>query len=141
MKAEIDKPVEDKKAKKTGGSSSGGGGRQLTDEIDLSDDPLLEKALDIIRETRRASTSSLQRRLRIGYTRAGRIIDTLQDKGIVGPPKGSEPREILVDLDGEIPTNSSDFDEEDNDIVDGSSPLDDMGDNDSPEEQDLNEIL
>jgi DNA segregation ATPase FtsK/SpoIIIE, S-DNA-T family len=120
MKAEIDKPVEDNDVKKSGSSSGGGsgGGRQPDDEIDMSDDPLLEKALDIIRETRRASTSSLQRRLRIGYTRAGRIIDTLQDKGIVGPPKGSEPREILVDLDGDIPTNSSDFNEDDEDLED-----------------------
>ncbi len=118
MKAEIDKPVEDNDVSKSGSSSGGGsgGGRQPDDEIDLSDDPLLEKALDIIRETRRASTSSLQRRLRIGYTRAGRIIDALQDKGIVGPPKGSEPREILVDLDGDIPSNSSDFGEDDEDF-------------------------
>jgi len=122
MKAEIDKPLEDNDSKKSSSSSGGGsgGGRQPDDEIDMSDDPLLEKALDIIRETRRASTSSLQRRLRIGYTRAGRIIDTLQDKGIVGPPKGSEPREILVDLDGDIPTNSSDFDEDDDENIEDS---------------------
>ncbi len=50
--------------------------------------------------TRRASTSSIQRRLRIGYTRAARLIDILEEKGMVGPSRGAEPREILFDLDG-----------------------------------------
>ncbi|MDI6775047.1 MAG: DNA translocase FtsK 4TM domain-containing protein [Verrucomicrobiota bacterium] len=72
---------------------------------DEADDELIEQSLQIIRETRRASTSSLQRRLRIGYTRAARIMDILEQKGIVGPPRGSDPREILIDLDGEIPDN------------------------------------
>ena len=52
------------------------------------DDELLNQAVEIIRETRRASTSSLQRRLRIGYTRAARIMDILEERGIVGPPRG-----------------------------------------------------
>ncbi len=69
------------------------------------DDTLIEQSLQIIRETQRASTSSLQRRLRIGYTRAARIIDILEERGILGPPRGAEPREILIDLDGEIPNN------------------------------------
>lgn len=69
------------------------------------EDELLNQAIDIIRETQRASTSSLQRRLRIGYTRAARIIDILEERGILGPPRGSDPREILVDLDGGIPNN------------------------------------
>ncbi|MCS6771577.1 MAG: DNA translocase FtsK [Kiritimatiellae bacterium] len=69
------------------------------------DDELLEQAIEIIRQTRRASTSSLQRRLRIGYTRAARIMDLLEQKGIVGPAQGADPREILIDLDGEIPGN------------------------------------
>ena len=62
-----------------------------------------EKAVQIIRETQRASTSSLQRRLRIGYTRAARIMDILEERGIVGPPRGSDAREIMVDLDAESP--------------------------------------
>jgi DNA segregation ATPase FtsK/SpoIIIE, S-DNA-T family len=70
------------------------------------DDGLLESAVEIIRQTKRASTSSLQRRLRIGYTRAARIMDILEEKGIVGPANGSDPREILIDLDGEVPTHS-----------------------------------
>lgn len=57
------------------------------------------EVLNILRETKRASSSSIQRRLRIGYTRAVRIMDTLETEGIVGPLRGSEPREILVDLD------------------------------------------
>lgn len=70
------------------------------------DDELLTQAIEIIRETQRASTSSLQRRLRIGYTRAARMIDILEERGIVGPPRGSDPREILVDLDAGIPDNA-----------------------------------
>ncbi|MDP6526224.1 MAG: DNA translocase FtsK [Kiritimatiellia bacterium] len=74
-------------------------------DVDQEDD-LLPQAVEIIRETRRASTSSLQRRLRIGYTRAARIMDILEEKGLVGPPRGSDPREILIDLEGEIPDNA-----------------------------------
>jgi len=66
---------------------------------DGTDDELLTQAVEIIRETQRASTSSLQRRLRIGYTRAARVMDILEERGIVGPARGAEPREILIDLD------------------------------------------
>ncbi len=66
---------------------------------DGGDDELVEQAIEIIRETHRASTSSLQRRMRIGYTRAARVIDILEERGLLGPPRGSEPREILIDLD------------------------------------------
>ena len=72
---------------------------------DAEDDQLIEMAVQIIRETQRASTSSLQRRLRIGYTRAARIMDVLEERGLVGPARGSDPREILIDLDGEMPNN------------------------------------
>ena len=77
------------------------------DDGDSEDEELLNQSIEIIRETRRASTSSLQRRLRIGYTRAARIMDILEERGVVGPPRGSDPREILVDLDGQIPNNGS----------------------------------
>ena len=70
---------------------------------DGGDEEIIEQALEVIRQTKRASTSSLQRRLRIGYTRAARIMDLLEERGIIGPPDGAGPREILVDLDGEIP--------------------------------------
>jgi DNA segregation ATPase FtsK/SpoIIIE, S-DNA-T family len=72
------------------------------------DDEMLEAAVEVIRQTRRASTSSLQRRLRIGYTRAARLMDLLEERGVIGPPQGSDPREILIDLDGDIPQNDLD---------------------------------
>ncbi len=78
---------------------------------DDADDELIEMSIQIIRETQRASTSSLQRRLRIGYTRAARVMDVLEERGIVGPARGSDPREILIDLDGEVPNNTADPEE------------------------------
>jgi S-DNA-T family DNA segregation ATPase FtsK/SpoIIIE len=74
------------------------------------DEEMINNALEVIRRTQRASTTMLQRRLKIGYTRAARIMDTLEEKGIVGPQQGSGTREILVDLDHVIPSNSG-FDE------------------------------
>lgn len=64
------------------------------------DEELIEKCIDVIRAEKKASVSLMQRRLRLGYTRAARIMDELEDRGIVGPSRGAEPREILVDLDG-----------------------------------------
>ncbi len=67
---------------------------------DLGDDEeLYQQALDVLKSTKRASTSMLQRRLRIGYNRAARVMEIMEEKGIVGPENGSSPREILVDLD------------------------------------------
>jgi len=74
-------------------------------EEGVTDDALLPNALEVVRLTRRASTTMLQRRLRIGYTRAARLMDILEERGIVGPQVGSGTREILVDLDKEIPVN------------------------------------
>jgi S-DNA-T family DNA segregation ATPase FtsK/SpoIIIE len=62
-----------------------------------ADDPLLEEAARIVLSSGVASASSLQRRLRVGFTRGARLIDTLEKLGIVGPPDGAKPREILVD--------------------------------------------
>ena len=62
-----------------------------------SDDPLLWEAADIVVSSGMGSTSNIQRRLSVGYSRAGRIMDMLEEKGIVGPPNGSKPREVLVD--------------------------------------------
>ncbi len=59
------------------------------------DDALINDAITIVRESKKASTSLLQRRLRIGYSRAARIIDVLEQKGIVGPADGAKPREVL----------------------------------------------
>jgi len=90
-----------------------------TGPAEEEDDELLTQAVEIIRETQRASTSSLQRRLRIGYTRAARIMDILEERGIVGEPRGSEPREILVDLDVGMPNNG----EEPEDVEDDDENL------------------
>jgi S-DNA-T family DNA segregation ATPase FtsK/SpoIIIE len=68
-------------------------------EISDEDEELVEKCLEVIRQEKRASTSMLQRRLRLGYTRAARIVDILEQRGILGPGDGAKPREILVDLD------------------------------------------
>jgi S-DNA-T family DNA segregation ATPase FtsK/SpoIIIE len=69
-------------------------------DSDLGDDEeLFQQAMDVLKSTRRASTSMIQRRLRIGYNRAARIMDIMEDKGIVGPENGSSPRDILIDLD------------------------------------------
>jgi S-DNA-T family DNA segregation ATPase FtsK/SpoIIIE len=72
-------------------------------EASEEDEELLEQCVEVIRQTNRASVSVLQRRLRIGYTRAARIMDLLEERGVVGPNKGAEPREILIDLDGQVP--------------------------------------
>lgn len=88
--------IQDKGSSEGGGDAGGSSGGSMDDGVDTE---LLEQSIQIIRETKRASTSSLQRRLRIGYTRAARIMDILEERGIVGPPRGSDPREILIDLD------------------------------------------
>ena len=73
-----------------------------TDEVTAEDEELVEKCIEIIRQEKRASTSLLQRRLRLGYTRAARIVDILEQRGILGPGEGAKPREILVDLDAAV---------------------------------------
>jgi S-DNA-T family DNA segregation ATPase FtsK/SpoIIIE len=64
------------------------------------DEELIQQCIEVIRSEQKASVSLLQRRLRLGYTRAARIMDELEGRGIVGPSQGAEPREILIDLDG-----------------------------------------
>jgi S-DNA-T family DNA segregation ATPase FtsK/SpoIIIE len=64
------------------------------------DEELIQQCIEVIRSEQKASVSLMQRRLRLGYTRAARIMDELEGRGIVGPSKGAEPREILIDLDG-----------------------------------------
>jgi S-DNA-T family DNA segregation ATPase FtsK/SpoIIIE len=87
VQAQIDRAGDD-------GEGGGGGDGDMGD-----DEELYQQALDVLKSSKRASTSNIQRRLRIGYNRAARIIDLLEDNGIVGPENGSSPREILVDLD------------------------------------------
>jgi DNA segregation ATPase FtsK/SpoIIIE, S-DNA-T family len=66
-------------------------------DFDPDDDPLLDKAIEVVVQTQSASVSLLQRRLRVGYTRAGRLIDMLERRGIVSGYEGSKPRRVLVD--------------------------------------------
>jgi S-DNA-T family DNA segregation ATPase FtsK/SpoIIIE len=72
-------------------------------EFDPDEDPLLEKAIEIVVQTQTASVSLLQRRLRVGYTRAGRLIDMLERRGIISGYEGSKPRRVLVS-EAELPT-------------------------------------
>ncbi|HEY2355765.1 MAG TPA: DNA translocase FtsK [Gaiellaceae bacterium] len=66
-------------------------------DFDPDDDPLLDKAIEIVVQTQTASVSLLQRRLRVGYTRAGRLIDMLERRGIISGYEGSKPRRVLID--------------------------------------------
>ncbi|HZJ16150.1 MAG TPA: DNA translocase FtsK [Chthoniobacteraceae bacterium] len=69
------------------------------EEVSDEDEELVEKCIEVMRQEKKASTSLFQRRLRLGYTRAARILDILEARGYVGPGEGAKPREILRDLD------------------------------------------
>ncbi|WP_444313283.1 DNA translocase FtsK, partial [Megasphaera sp.] len=69
------------------------------DSVDFFEDDLMRQAIDMVLETGQASTSMLQRRFRVGYTRAARMIDMMEAMHIVGPNNGSKPREILMTAD------------------------------------------
>lgn len=75
-----------------GASQPDGSGGSVED-----DDPLIWEAADIVVATGLGSTSNIQRKLKVGYSRAGRIMDMLEEKGVVGPANGSKPRDVLVD--------------------------------------------
>jgi S-DNA-T family DNA segregation ATPase FtsK/SpoIIIE len=66
-------------------------------DFDPDEDPLLDKAIEIVVQTQTASVSLIQRRLRVGYTRAGRLVDMLERRGIISGYEGSKPRRVLVD--------------------------------------------
>jgi DNA segregation ATPase FtsK/SpoIIIE, S-DNA-T family len=78
------------------------------DDVTEEDEELVNRCLEIIRQEKRASTSMLQRRLRLGYTRAARVVDILERRGILGPGEGAKPRQILVDLDALVGESSMD---------------------------------
>lgn len=69
------------------------------DTVDEREDELFDQAVQIILEAKQASVSLLQRRMRIGYTRAARLIDYIEGKGIIGPYEGSKPREVLISIE------------------------------------------
>jgi S-DNA-T family DNA segregation ATPase FtsK/SpoIIIE len=77
-----------------------GGGEPGDEDQNSGADPLLRQAIDVVRRNDKASASLLQRRLRIGYARAARMLDQMEDRGIVGPADGSRFREVLVTSDG-----------------------------------------
>jgi DNA segregation ATPase FtsK/SpoIIIE, S-DNA-T family len=74
----------------------GGAGSDKADEFDPDEDPLLTDAIRLVAEMQTASTSMLQRRLRLGYTRAGRMIDMLERRGVISGYEGSKPRQVLI---------------------------------------------
>ena len=84
----------ERKAVQTGNKSAASDPEPNQDEV--CGDELLPAAVDVIFETKQASVSMLQRRLKLGYARAARIVDEMEEKGIVGPFQGSKPREILI---------------------------------------------
>ena len=87
--AQIEKAAEEKPGSDESKEESGGGFGSDYDE-------LLPQAVDVIFETKQASVSMLQRRLKLGYARAARIVDQMEELGIVGPFEGSKPRQLLV---------------------------------------------
>ena len=85
----------DRKAEQTGSGKSAASEPEPTND-EMYGDEMLPAAVDVILETKQASVSMLQRRLKLGYARAARIVDEMEEKGIVGPFQGSKPREILI---------------------------------------------
>lgn len=111
-----------------GSKDNGSGGVSLGGD---SADPLLEEAIQIAIDAGRVSTSYLQRRMKIGYSRAARILDLLEEMGVVGGSDGAKPREVLVT---EWPPHGSSM-EEDTDLTD-----EETDETDSEEEEDIDDI-
>jgi S-DNA-T family DNA segregation ATPase FtsK/SpoIIIE len=74
-------------------------GSATVEEVTEEEEELVQKCIDIMRQERKASTSLFQRRLRLGYSRAARVVDILEQRRYIAPGEGAKPREILVDLD------------------------------------------
>ncbi len=107
----LDMPID---LESQGHVSSSGGGGGIFGSDDADDDDLFEDARETVVHAGKASTSYLQRKLRIGYARAARLIDLLEERGVIGPGDGAKPREVLVQRpDGVVVPDE----EEDNGIV------------------------
>ena len=73
----------------------------MVDNDDDYEEPLYNEIVTFVISQGKASASLLQRRFRLGYNRAARVIDLLEERGIIGPPNGSKPREVLVKIEKE----------------------------------------
>ena len=89
--AKIEESIQEKEK-----SSAKGGPAAAADSGDEEGDELLPAAVDVVLETGQASVSMLQRRLKLGYSRAARLVDQMEERGIVGPFEGSKPRQLLI---------------------------------------------
>ncbi|SKA81017.1 FtsK/SpoIIIE family protein [Prosthecobacter debontii] len=96
--AEQGKPIFDVKVDDETGEM-GGDDDDDNGGVSSEEEQTLERCLEVIRQEKKASTSLFQRRLKLGYGRAARMMDILEDRGIIGPGEGAKPREILVDMD------------------------------------------
>ena len=108
IKRIIDYTVEQQKAEydQSFMNLSGDANKSASQKEDMAqqeeyDDPLYNEIVEFVIETGKASASLLQRRFKLGYNRAARIVDLLEERGIVGPPNGSKPREVLIKLNDE----------------------------------------
>ncbi len=94
---EVMHDIEQRAAEKDKSGKSMGG--KVSEDMDDQYDELLDVAAEVVVEMGQASTSMLQRRLKLGYARAARLVDQLEEKGIVGPSEGSKPRKVLITKD------------------------------------------
>ena len=85
----------------------GNAGGEVTTQDEEYDDPLYNDIVEFVVTTGKASASLLQRRFKLGYNRAARIIDLLEERGIIGPQNGSKPREVLVKLNNSEETEEN----------------------------------
>ena len=135
---EIQKEIDDKAAQ-----DKNAGSPFTSDDNDDNLDPLFEKAVEVILENGRASTSFLERKLGVGYNRGSKIMDQIEEKGIIGPQDGAKPREIRINMQQwiQMKANGKDFTAENTEQMSfDDSANDDVEDADdlydSPEETD-----